>query len=156
MTGPRERRAQAAMARQHKRAHGLMNSGRHIDPPMPAPDTAAGVAVLDAWKAQMRSEVRTLATVLVRDIEDRLLAAIDALALPKLPATAGPRSEAAVPLLLSAHDLAELMRCSPSTISRMVRDGKFPKPLASSKPDRWLASDYDTWLSAAVERRARP
>lgn len=59
-----------------------------------------------------------------------------------------------VPVLIDANDLAQLMRCDASTVHRMARTGKFPKPITEPgmKGARWLARDYLTWAKDRTPR----
>lgn len=58
------------------------------------------------------------------------------------------------PTLIDANDLAQLMRCSVWTVHRMVKEGKFPKPLDAPglKSYRWLTRDYVEWAEAHHKR----
>jgi predicted DNA-binding transcriptional regulator AlpA len=56
-----------------------------------------------------------------------------------------------LPLVLKLGEVCELLKVSPSTIRRMVKDGTFPAPLHNMH--RWSRIAVYAWL--ARERRPR-
>lgn len=64
------------------------------------------------------------------------------------------------PTLVDARDLASLMRCDISTVHRMARDGRFPRPVQDmgqpgpghKRQYRWLTADYVAWAKAHAVR----
>lgn len=71
-------------------------------------------------------------------------------------ANAGPNTTPPVmvvpPLLLSARDLAHLLRVSTATIWRLRAAGKLPRPLDSLGKQllRWDASEVQRWVQAGM------
>ncbi len=53
-----------------------------------------------------------------------------------------------VPYIISKKELANQLGRSPSTISRMIDDGRLPKPLRTPKGNigGWLAPTIEQWL----------
>ena len=48
------------------------------------------------------------------------------------------------------HQLEKLLKVSPATIYRWIKEGKFPKPVRlGANMVRWKASDIEVWI---VER----
>ena len=61
--------------------------------------------------------------------------------------------------LLTKKEVAAICGCHPETIARLVRDGKFPKPvrLGSDGPKghvRWPEGDVNDWLAGRIAARA--
>jgi prophage regulatory protein len=57
--------------------------------------------------------------------------------------------------LLSADDLRGLgIQFSRVTLWRLVREGKFPRPLkVSEQRNAWIAEEVETWISARAAER---
>lgn len=58
-----------------------------------------------------------------------------------------------LPLLLSARDLAALLRLSLRTIRAMDAAGKLPAPLRIGGSVRWRTDDIRAWLDAGCPPR---
>lgn len=57
--------------------------------------------------------------------------------------------------LLTADDLAALLKCSKATIWRRVDDGSLPQPLRIGGISRWRASAVEEALDASCGQAAR-
>jgi prophage regulatory protein len=58
------------------------------------------------------------------------------------------------PLVLRARDVVRLIGLSAKTITRQVREGKFPAPIRLGENRvGWLRSDIDTWLQQQAAKR---
>lgn len=55
--------------------------------------------------------------------------------------------------LLKAQDVADLTSMSRSHLHRLMRDGKFPKPIKIGENRRaWLESDAQEWISECLRK----
>ena len=46
------------------------------------------------------------------------------------------------------HQLEKLLKVSPATIYRWIKEGKFPKPVRlGANMVRWKASDIEAWMT---------
>lgn len=99
--------------------------------------------------SRIARETQTLA-----DTEQRMIAALAkiAQAIAAVPATApAAPSESGLRILRTA-EVARRIGLSKSSLWRMVRDGKFPRPTQlSAHAVGWLESDIEQWLN---DRRA--
>ena len=50
--------------------------------------------------------------------------------------------------MLTTQDLADLLRCSPRTIYRLVDVGRIPSPCRLGSLVRWTSSAIEAWLAA--------
>jgi excisionase family DNA binding protein len=63
------------------------------------------------------------------------------------------------PAMLTAHDVGNLINCSPRTVRRLVDLGQIPKPVRLGGMVRWPRQAIEQWLAdgcpAASARRRR-
>ncbi len=59
----------------------------------------------------------------------------------------GPAGEVMLKML-TIKDLAELLRCSPRTIYRLVDVGRIPSPCRLGGLVRWSSSAIEAWIDA--------
>ena len=99
---------------------------------------------LDDRIAQLlRDSVEPMLTERFEHLEERLVARLEGLV---------PEPDA-VPSLLTAGDVAGLLRIAPRTVQRMVATGDFPAPIPITPGRaRWRRADIDAWL----EQRGTP
>ena len=93
---------------------------------------------LDDRIAQLvRDAVEPMLTERFEHLEERLVARLQGLV----------SEPDAVPSLLTAGDVAGLLRVAPRTVQRMVAAGEFPRPIPITPGRaRWRRSDVDAWL----------
>ena len=53
-----------------------------------------------------------------------------------------------IPPLLSRNDLMRILKISPSTLQRWLRDDRLPAPTLINGLPRWPESDINTWLES--------
>lgn len=67
-----------------------------------------------------------------------------------------PDTRESVPLMLTAQDIARLVKRSAATVSRWARKGEagFPKPIQiAAHSQLWLASEFNAWIAQQVQKR---
>jgi predicted DNA-binding transcriptional regulator AlpA len=62
-------------------------------------------------------------------------------------------AEAAPPIcaVLTTEDLAEILKCSPESIAKMVDAGHIPQPHQLGDLQRWLRSEIDGWIAGGMK-----
>ena len=59
----------------------------------------------------------------------------------------GVMAETALPLVLRRKQMLKLLGLSATTVYKMQRDGRFPRPIQlSTRTTGWLAADVKQWL----------
>ena len=66
---------------------------------------------------------------------------------------AGNSSDWKLPSLLTDRQLAAMLATSRATVWRRVADGTLPKPIKLRHATRWLRSEIDAAIAAAVAKR---
>jgi excisionase family DNA binding protein len=61
----------------------------------------------------------------------------------------------AVPVLIDADQLAELMRVSLRHFYRLVHEGEFPEGILIGHSRRWSASQYAAWVEERRNKQAK-
>jgi len=56
------------------------------------------------------------------------------------------------PVLLSVHDIAIMLRCSPKTILRMCDTGQIPQPICVGMLVRWNRQHIEQWIEQGCPR----
>ena len=74
-------------------------------------------------------------------------------ALPADDRPADGNRPAVEPLLVSANDLAKLLRLSLRSIRGMDRAGKLPKPLRVGGSVRWKLAEIRSWIDSGCPTR---
>ena len=56
--------------------------------------------------------------------------------------------------LLRVESVAALVDLGVSTISQLVREGKFPQPIHLDEPkvSRWVSTDIEDWIEEQIEK----
>ena len=72
----------------------------------------------------------------------------EALAVQEMPTPA-----LALPLLISADELARLLDCSATHIWRMHSGGKLPKPVKIGRLTRWREAEVSAWVETGAPSR---
>jgi excisionase family DNA binding protein len=49
---------------------------------------------------------------------------------------------------LTRKDVAERLQLSPRTLSRMVQDGRLPRPKKIGRNIRWSEVEFESWLES--------
>ncbi|MFM7318335.1 MAG: helix-turn-helix transcriptional regulator [Isosphaeraceae bacterium] len=61
-----------------------------------------------------------------------------------------------IAVLMSAEELAEMLRISERTLWRLLSAGQIPKPVRIGRSTRWRANEIREWIDSGCQSGAKP
>lgn len=87
-----------------------------------------------------------------RKTSDERAAALDEIREPRLMERVEPHPQPSAPELLTAKEVAGLLRIDPRTLRAHCRSGEAPKAVTVGTRPRWRRSDVEAWLAKRAMR----